>query len=181
MGVLAAFIFAGQMMNFPVSGGTSGHLLGGCLAAILIGPWAAILVMAMVIGTQAIIFQDGGLAVLGANIFNMGVITAVIGFLAYRAAATLSGYNRTVVLVASFSAAWVAVMVAAFATSAELALSGTSDWDVVLPAMLGVHALIGIGEGLITAGTVAFVLSTRPDLLRAPAPQAAQLGAEGVS
>lgn len=165
MGVLAAFIFAAQMMNFPVAGGTSGHMLGGALAAILVGPWAAIVIMTCVVGVQALVFQDGGLAVLGANVFNMGIATAFVGFALYKAVVGLGGARRPVVLGATFAAAWVSVMVAALLTSAQLAISGTSDWGVVLPAMLGVHALIGIGEGLISAGAVGFILATRPDLL----------------
>lgn len=168
MGVLAAFIFAAQMMNFPVAGGTSGHLLGGALAAILVGPWAAVIVMTAVLGVQALIFQDGGLAALGANIFNMGMLTALAGFAVHRTIAALGGNRRPALLAGTFVAAWTSVMLAALATSAQLVLSGTSEWQVVLPAMLGVHALIGIGEGLISAGAVGFVLSARPDLLRLP-------------
>jgi cobalt/nickel transport system permease protein len=168
MGVLAAFIFAAQMMNFPVAGGTSGHLLGGALAAILLGPWAAILVMTVVIGVQALIFQDGGLAVLGANVFNMGILTAFVGYGMYRLAVIVGGGRRPAVLAGTFAAAWISVMAAALATSVELALSGTSSWGVVLSAMLGVHALIGLGEALISTGAVAFILGTRPDLLRLP-------------
>ena len=168
MGVLAAFIFAAQMMNFPIAGGTSGHLLGGALAAILLGPWAAIIVMSVVIGVQALIFQDGGLAVLGANIFNMGILTAFVGFGIFRLAMNIGGAKRSVILAGTFVAAWVSVMVAAVATSAELVVSGTSTWNVVLPAMMGVHVLIGIGEGLISVGAVAFVLASRPDLLHLP-------------
>jgi cobalt/nickel transport system permease protein len=170
MGVLAAFIFAAQMMNFPVAGGTSGHMLGGALAAILVGPWAAVVIMASVVGVQALVFQDGGLAALGANVFNMGVLTAFIGFGIYKLATTSGGNRRPFILGGTFVAAWVSVMASAFLTAAQLAISGTSDWGVVLPAMLGVHALIGVGEGLISAGAVAFILSTRPDLLGASRP-----------
>lgn len=173
MGVLGAFIFAAQMMNFPVAGGTSGHMLGGALAAILVGPWAAIVVMTAVVGVQALIFQDGGLAALGANVFNMGILTAFVGFGVYWLASVLSGGRRQVILLGAFAAAWVSVMLAAFLASAQLALSDTSPWHVVLPAMMGVHALIGIGEGLISAGAVGFILAARPDLVRAPAPQPA--------
>ncbi len=175
MGVLAAFIFAAQMMNFPVAGGTSGHMLGGALAAILLGPWAAIIVMTVVVGVQALIFQDGGLAVLGANIFNMGILTAFFGYGVFRLAVFVGGAKRTVVLAGTFAAAWISVMVAAFATSADLALSGTSEWSVVLPAMMGVHALIGVGEGLISVGAVAFIMASRPDLLRLPPSQPAPM------
>ncbi len=174
MGVLGAFIFAAQMMNFPVAGGTSGHMLGGALAAILVGPWAAIVVMTSVIGVQALVFQDGGLAALGANVFNMGILTAFVGFGVYWLASALSQGNRRVLLVGTFAAAWLSVMLAAFFASAQLAISDTSPWNVVLPAMLGVHALIGIGEGLISAGAVAFVLASRPDLVRAVAGRAVE-------
>ena len=162
MGILAAFIFAAQMLNFPVVGGASGHLLGGALAAILLGPWAAILVMATVIAAQALLFQDGGFLVMGANIFNMGILTALVGFGLYRG--ILRGGTRFRLTIAGF-AAWLSVMAGALSTSLQLWLSGTTSLQVVLPAMLGVHAFIGIGEGLITAGALAFLLKTRPDLL----------------
>ncbi len=165
MGVMGAFIFAAQMMNFPVAGGTSGHMLGGALAAIVLGPWAAILVMTTVVGLQALLFQDGGLAALGANVTNMGVITAFVGYGVYLALKPLERLSTSGRAIAAFAAAWVSVEVAALATSIELVLSDTSPFDVVLPAMLGVHALVGIGEGLITAAAVSFLLVTRPDIL----------------
>ena len=165
IGVLAAFIFAAQMMNFPVAGGTSGHMLGGALAAILLGPWAAIIVMTSVIGIQALVFQDGGLAALGANVFNMGVATAVVGYVVYRAGAAAGRLSRPFILGATAAAAWFSVMLSALLTSIQLVVSDTSELSVVLPAMLGVHALIGIGEALISVGAVALVLSARPDLL----------------
>jgi cobalt/nickel transport system permease protein len=177
MGVIAAFIFAAQMINFPVAGGTSGHLLGGCLAAILIGPWAAIIAMAAVVSVQALVFQDGGIAALGANIFNMGILTALLGYYLYMIGVKVTGGTPTGRIGSAFAAAWISVMAAATLTSFELAISGTSALDVALPAMLGVHALIGIGEGLITAAAVAFVQSTRPDLLegyQAPVPSEAR-------
>lgn len=162
MGIMAAFIFAAQMINFPVAGGTSGHLLGGVLAAVTLGPWGGMLVMASVIGVQALLFQDGGLLAMGANILNMGLITALIGFGMYR---SVIGRSTTVRLAAIGAAAWISVMGAAFITSLQLWLSGTARLDVVLPAMLGVHALIGLGEALITVGAVAFISRTRPDIL----------------
>jgi cobalt/nickel transport system permease protein len=165
MGVLAAFIFAAQMINFPVAGGTSGHLLGGTLAAILLGPWAAVIVMASVVSVQALIFQDGGIAVMGVNIFNMGILTAFLGYAIYRGLDKVLLGRSQGKLIAGFAAAWCSVMAAAALTSVQLAISDTSPLDVALPAMLGVHALIGIGEGLITAGAVALVLSSRPDLI----------------
>lgn len=177
MGVTAAFIFAAQMMNFPVAGGTSGHMLGGVLAAILVGPWAAIIVMTSVVGIQALMFQDGGLAALGFNVFNMGVITALVGYGIYYLSALLANGRRGWVLpVGVFVASWVTVMLAALATSFELAISDTSPLNVVLPAMMGVHALIGVGEGLITAAAVTFVLATRPDLIERPRGVAVQGG-----
>jgi cobalt/nickel transport system permease protein len=153
------------MINFPVAGGTSGHLLGGTLAAILLGPWAAVIVMASVVSVQALIFQDGGIAVMGVNIFNMGIVTAFVGYAVYMAAGLIMPGKPTARLAGAFAGAWVSVMAAAAVTSGQLALSGTSPLDVALPAMLGVHAIIGIGEGLITVAAVALVLSSRPDLL----------------
>ena len=164
-GVMAAFIFAAQMMNFPVAGGTSGHMLGGALAAILLGPWAAIIVMTTVVGVQALVFQDGGLAALGANVFNMGVVAVFASYGLYWAIARFAHAAPWVRMAAPFAAAWVSVQLAALATTFELALSDTSPLNVALPAMMGVHALIGIGEGLITTAAVAFIWTTRRDLL----------------
>lgn len=164
MGLMAAFIFAAQMINFPVAGGTSGHLLGGALAAITLGPWAAMIVMASVIGVQALLFQDGGLIVMGANIFNMGLLTALIGYGLYRSAA---GARPSVRLAMAGLAAWLSVMAGALATALQLWLSGTALLRVVVPAMLGVHALIGIGEALITVAALAFISRVRPDLIEA--------------
>lgn len=162
MGVMAAFIFAAQMINFPVAGGTSGHLLGGTLAAITLGPWAGMLVMTAVIAVQALLFQDGGLLVMGANILNMGLITVAIGYGLYR---SVSSGNRTLKLIVAGVAAWLSVMAGALFTSLQLWLSGTSHLQIVIPAMLTVHALIGVGEALITVAALAFIFQTRPDLL----------------
>lgn len=164
MGIMAAFIFAAQMINFPVAGGTSGHLLGGALAAITLGPWAGMLVMTAVIAVQALLLQDGGLLVMGANILNMGLITAAIGYGLYRGVSTGS---RSLKLTVAGIAAWLSVMAGALFTSLQLWLSGTSQLQVVIPAMLGVHALIGVGEALITVAALTFILQTRPDLLGA--------------
>ncbi len=169
MGIMAAFIFAAQMINFPVAGGTSGHLLGGALAAIILGPWSGMLVMTSVIALQGLLFQDGGLLVMGANIFNMGLLTALIGYGLYTAVANKGkGLKLTVVAVA----AWLSVMAGALSTSFQLWLSGTSPAQVVFPAMLGVHALIGIGEALITVAAIAFILQVRPDLINTEKTQA---------
>ena len=162
MGVMAAFIFASQMLNFPIAGGTSGHFLGGALAAIVLGPWAGILVMTAVVGIQALLFQDGGLLVMGANIFNMGILTAVIGYGLYR---LVIHQRKGIRLVVAGGGAWIATMAAALITSLQLWLSGTTRLEIVLPTMLGVHALIGLGEALITVAALAYIEQTRPDIL----------------
>ena len=165
MGVSAAFIFAAQMLNFTVAGGTSGHLLGGALAAILLGPWAGMLVITSVLAIQALVFQDGGLLALGANVFNMAVIGVLLGWAVYTGIKRLFGDKTWSTMAAGFGAAWLSVVVASLVAAVELALSGASPWGVVLPTMAGVHALIGIGEGLITVAVLAFLRATRPDLL----------------
>jgi cobalt/nickel transport system permease protein len=164
MGLLAAFIFAAQMLNVPIGVGTSGHLLGATLAAVLLGPFAAMIVMSAVFIVQAIFFQDGGMTALGANIFNMGLIGAVIGYYVFRAINAVSG--RLLVSVAI--AAWCAVMLASIATAIELVVSGTATLEIVLPAMAGVHAVIGLVEAAITVAVLAYILKTRPDLMELP-------------
>jgi cobalt/nickel transport system permease protein len=166
MGVMAAFIFAAQAINFPVLGGTSGHILGGALAAIVLGPWAAVLVMTAVIGLQGLLFQDGGLLVMGWNIVNMGVLTVFTGAAVYRLARSVFSETRTILIVGGAAAAWLSVMVSALATALELAVSGTSPLTIVLPTMLGVHAFIGVGEAIITVGALLLIFNTRPDLLQ---------------
>lgn len=165
MGVLAAFIFAAQMLNFPVVGGTSGHLIGAALAAILLGPWAAILIMTCVLAVQCLIFQDGGLFALGANIFNMGIVAGFIGYYVHRGGAFFFGGHKRRTLVSGGLAAWLSVVIASVACAFELAISGTVPLGIALPAMAGVHALIAIGEGAITAAVLALVMATRADLL----------------
>lgn len=162
MGVMAAFIFAAQMINFPIAGGTSGHLLGGALAAIIFGPWVGMLVMTAVIAVQGLLFQDGGLLALGANILNMGLVTTAVGYGLYR---LVLGRGQRAKLVAAGAGAWLSVMAAALLTSLELWLSGTARLNIVVPAMLGIHALIGVGEALITTAALTFIFRTRPDLL----------------
>jgi cobalt/nickel transport system permease protein len=162
LGVTAAFVFAAQMLNFPVAGGTSGHFMGAALAALLLGPWLACVVLAVVLGVQALLFADGGITALGANVLNMGVLGALlVGAIAQAARRAAPG----AILAISAAGAWLAVMAGAGATAVELALSGTVPLGTVLPAMLGVHAVIGIGEAVITAAAVSAVLATRPDLL----------------
>lgn len=169
MGVLAAFIFAAQAVNFPVAVGTSGHLIGAALAAILLGPWAATLVMTAVVAIQGLLFQDGGLIVMGWNIVNMGVVAAFSGYFAYAAARRLAGASRSGTLAASFAAGWISVVVAAAATSIELAASGTAPLALGMAAMSSVHAVIGIGEGIITAAAIGLILAARPELVGAGA------------
>jgi cobalt/nickel transport system permease protein len=164
MAVLAAFIFAAQMLNFPVAGGTSGHFGGGALAAVLLGPWAGVLVMTLVLVIQALAFGDGGILALGANVVNMGVVAPFVGYgLYYLVRRVWRGESGR--FVGSFVGAWLAVVAAATACALELAISGTTPLAVVLPAMVGVHAIIGLGEGLVTAGALAAVRVSRPDLL----------------
>jgi cobalt/nickel transport system permease protein len=165
LGVMAAFIFAAQAINFPVAGGTSGHLLGGALAALVLGPWAAVLVMTAVISLQALLFQDGGLLVMGWNIINMGVLTAFTGYFVYGLVKRLLGERQASLIIAGASGAWLAVEVGAVATALQLAVSGTSPLSMALPAMVSIHALIGVGEALITVGALALIANTRPDLL----------------
>jgi len=176
MGILAACIFAGQMLNFPVSGGTSGHLLGATLAAILLGPYAAVLVMTCVVGVQALLFQDGGLLALGFNIFNMGIVAGFVGYAAYKWVWRMMGGSPVTQFAVAGIAAWLGVVIGAAVCALQLAVSGTSPLRIALPAMVGIHMLIGIGEALITVGAISFVRQTRPDLLNADSTQVATLG-----
>lgn len=167
MGVMSSFIFAAQMLNFPVIGGTSGHLLGGALAVVLLGPYAGAIVIAIVLTIQCIIFQDGGLTSLGANIFNMSFVGAMGSYFIYTILRVILKGKKGLVIAAGI-AAWFSVEMASVACAIELAISGTSPFGIVLPAMAGVHALIGIGEAIITGLIINFVLKVRPDLLYKP-------------
>jgi cobalt/nickel transport system permease protein len=164
MGVLAAAIFAGQLLNFSVTGGTSGHLLGAALATILLGPWAAVIVLTSVVSIQALIFQDGGLLALGANLFNMAVIGVTVSYFVYTSVKKLARGRSWGLFVGGFLAAWLSIVVASLSAALQLALSGTSPANISVPAMGGIHMLIGIGEGLITVGALAFLHSARRDL-----------------
>jgi cobalt/nickel transport system permease protein len=170
MGVCAAFIFAAQMINFPVPGGTSGHLLGGTLAGTLLGPWAGSLVMSVVFIVQGLIFQDGGITAMGANIFNMGLIGTFGGYYLFSFLRKMIGRDKLQgMVVGSAVAAWTSVVVASTVCAIELAASGTVPLAIALGAMVGWHVLIGVGEALITVATVTFIWRTRPDLFyRAP-------------
>jgi cobalt/nickel transport system permease protein len=165
MGVLAATIFAGQMLNFSVTGGTSGHLLGAAIATILLGPWAAVIILTSVVSIQALVFQDGGLLALGANIFNMAVVGVAVSYFVYTSLRKLLGEKSWAIFVSGAAAAWLSIVIASLAAALELAFSGTSPANIAVPAMGGIHMLIGIGEGLITVGALAFLYSARRDLL----------------
>ncbi|MDH3397872.1 MAG: energy-coupling factor ABC transporter permease, partial [Acidimicrobiia bacterium] len=166
-GLVAAFVFALQMLNFPVAAGTSGHLLGGALAAVLLGPWMGVVVVSVVVIVQALLFADGGVSALGLNITNMGLLTALVGWGAFRLLMTLLPKRTAFVVGASIGAAWLSVVVSSLGFVAAYALGGSGQAPVgtVLGAMTGVHSLIGIGEGLITGAIVAAVLGVRPDLV----------------
>lgn len=164
MGVVAAFIFAAQMLNFPVAGGTSGHLLGGVLAAVLLGPFAGAVVIAIVLIIQCLVFQDGGITTLGANIFNMAIIGAAGGYYIYDIIRKGIGGNKGIII-GTAVASWLSVVIASSFCALELTFSGTSPLQVALPAMALVHMLIGIGEALISCLVVSFILKTRSDLI----------------
>ncbi|MFF7182767.1 energy-coupling factor ABC transporter permease [Streptomyces sp. NPDC008121] len=166
-GLVAAFIFAVQMLNFPVAAGTSGHLLGGALAAILVGPYTGVLCIAVVLLMQGILFADGGLTALGVNITVMGVVTVVLAYALFRGLVLVLPRTRRSVTAASFVAALVSVPAAAAAFTLVYAIGGTTDVPIgkVLTAMVGVHTLIGIGEAAITMLTVGAVIAVRPDLV----------------
>jgi cobalt/nickel transport system permease protein len=163
-GIMGAFIFAAQMINFPVAGGTSGHFIGAALAFIVLGPWLGLLTMTAVIALQALLFQDGGLVVMGANILIMGLVPGFIGYTIYRLA---QGRGTRIETAGTAAAAWISIMAAALVTTLLLAFSGTTSLAVALPAMLGVHALIGIGEALITVAALVFLRRTRPTAVKA--------------
>ncbi|MFF4581856.1 energy-coupling factor ABC transporter permease [Streptomyces sp. NPDC001373] len=166
-GLVAAFIFAVQMLNFPVAAGTSGHLLGGALAAILVGPYTGVLCVSVVLLMQGILFADGGLTALGVNILNMAVVTVLVSYAVFRLLLKLLPSGRRSVTVAAFAGALLSVPGAAFMFTLLYALGGTTDVPIgkVFTAMVGVHVLIGIGEALITAATVGAVIAVRPDLV----------------
>jgi cobalt/nickel transport system permease protein len=172
MGVLAAAIFAGQMLNFTVAGGTSGHLMGAALATILLGPWASILVLTAVVSVQALIFQDGGLVVLGANIFNMGIVGSFVSYFIYRIFQRFTKGEKWRIYTGGFFAAWGSIVIASLTVALQLAISGTSPAKIAIPTMSGIHMIIGLGEGLITVGALSFIYAARRDLLKPGLPQA---------
>ena len=166
-GLVAVYVFAVQMLNFPVAAGTSGHLLGGALAAILVGPYTGALAVSVVLSVQALMFADGGLTALGLNITNMAFVTVAVAWPVFRLLARTLPRRRPAWTASAFVAALLAVPAAALAFTAEYALGGAGTFTVgsVLTAMVGTHVLIGVGEAAITALTVGAVLAVRPDLV----------------
>jgi cobalt/nickel transport system permease protein len=166
-GLAAAFVFSVQMLNFPVAGGTSGHLLGGALAAVLVGPWLGPLCVAVVLVVQGLLFADGGLSALGLNVVNMAVIGAWGGYVLFLALRSILPRARSSIVAASGIAAGLSVPLAAVGFTLQYAVGGNDATAVssVAAAMVGVHLLIGIGEGVITAMTVSAVMAVRPDLV----------------
>lgn len=166
-GLVSAYVFAVQMLNFPVAAGTSGHLLGAALAAILVGPFTAVLCLSVVLLVQGLFMADGGLTALGLNIVNMGVVGVLVAWLVFRGLRAVLPRSRTGVLVATAAASLLSVPAAALAFTLEYAVGGTTDVAIgtVMAAMVGTHLLIGIGEAVITTLTVAAVLASRPDLV----------------
>jgi cobalt/nickel transport system permease protein len=167
LGLGAAFVFAAQMLNFPVAGGTSGHLVGGVLTAILLGPSAAILVMTCVLIVQCLMFADGGLTALGANVFNMAIVSVCGGYFVFKVFQSLFRMDeqRSAVFAAAF-AGWFGTVLGSIFCAGELAMANTVPWAVGFPAMVNVHMLVGIGEGLATALILLAILRARPELVQ---------------
>ncbi len=166
LGVTAAFVFAAQMLNFPVAGGTSGHFLGAMLVAVLLGPYASVVVITAVLAVQGLVMADGGISALGANVFNMAVVGGMGAYLIFAGLKRLLPKNASGYFFSVAIASWFSVTLASAACAIELAVSGTVPLSVALPAMVSVHMIIGIGEALITSAVVAAVLASRPDLVR---------------
>ncbi len=169
-GLTAAFVFAAQMINFPVAAGTSGHLIGALLLAVLVGPWTAVLCMTVVLMVQALLFADGGVLALGTNVTLMGVVAVGLGYAVFRLLRAVLPRTRTGVLAAASAAAFLSVPAAAMAFVALFAIGGVDvPLGAVAATMGGVHLLIGLGEAAITAAVVGAVLAVRPDLVHGAA------------
>jgi cobalt/nickel transport system permease protein len=166
-GLVAAFVFAGQMLNFPVAGGTSGHLLGGALAAVLVGPFTAVLCISVVLLVQALLMADGGITALGTNVTLMAVVGVVVGYAAFRAVLLVLPRRVASVAPAAAVGALLSVPAAAFVFTMLFEVGGAADIPLgtMLPAMLGWHTVIGLGEAAITGLVVASVTAVRPDLV----------------
>ena len=175
-GLVAAFIFAVQMLNFPVGAGTSGHLMGGALAAVLVGPWTGILCVSVVLLVQSLLFADGGITALGTNIVLMAITTVVVGWVVFRLLQVVSPKRLSLVSVQAGVGALVSVPAAALVFVLLYAFGGTADipLDTLVTAMFGVHTLIGIGEGVITGLAVGAIVAVRPDLVYGARPVLAE-------
>ena len=165
LATIAAFVFAAQMLNFPIGGGTSGHFLGAVTAAALLGPWSACIILSLVLMIQGVLFGDGGITALGSNIFNMGIIGGIVVFPLMRGLRALLPAGRSGFFTAAAVSSWVSVVLASSACALELALSGTSPLSIAFPAMVGTHAIIGIGEAMIAVAVLTAVATARPDII----------------
>ena len=168
IGVLAAIIFAFQFVNYPVPGGTSGHLVGGTLVAIILGPWASVIVLFLILVIQSL-FGDGGITALGANAFNMGIIGGIVGFylvmLFVRLLNNTSLKKELKVTIATAIGSYIAIVLASFICGIEIGISGTIPIEIAVPAMVFWHILIGIGEAIISALIVFYIYKTKPDFI----------------
>ena len=166
-GLVATFVFATQMLNFPVAGGTSGHLMGGALAAVLVGPYTGLLCLTVVLAVQSLLFADGGITALGTNVVLMGVVTVVAGYVAFRGVQLVLPRRLSMVAPAAAIGALVSVVLSAATFVGLYAVGGAVPipLDTLLAAMVGVHVLIGVGEAVITFLVVASIVSVRPDLV----------------
>jgi cobalt/nickel transport system permease protein len=166
-GISAAFIFAAQMINFPIGGGTSGHFLGAMLACLLLGPSVGFWIMTLVLTMQALVFADGGITALGANVLNMGIIGGIIPYALFALIVKILPKGKGSFLTSTFVVSWLAVVLAAFVCSIELGVSGTIPFKVVIPVMTGFHVLIGLGDAVVTTAVLSYMLNARPDLVYA--------------
>ncbi len=166
-GLTAVFIFAVQMLNFPVAAGTSGHLLGGALAAVLVGPWVATLALTIVLLLQALLFADGGLTALGLNVFNISILAVWIAYFIFLILKKILPKTKTSLIVSSAIAALISVPVSAFGFWVQYAIGGNATFplETVLTAMISTHILIGIGEAIITVLTISAIMASRSDLV----------------
>ena len=168
IGVLAAVIFAFQFVNYPVPGGTSGHLVGGTLVAVILGPWASVIVLFLILVIQSL-FGDGGITALGANAFNMGIIGGIVGFylvvLFVKLLKKTSLKKELKVTIATGIGSYIAIVLASFICGIEIAISGTIPIEIAIPAMVFWHLIIGLGEAIISALIVFYIYKTKPDFI----------------
>jgi cobalt/nickel transport system permease protein len=168
MGVLAAFVFAAQMVNLPIGGGVSAHFLGGALVGILLGPWSGLTLMTVVLVVQCFLFQDGGLAALGANVFNMGVLGSFTAYGVARALRKFGSASERSLFWSGFISAWLTIVLSSLSCASFLSLSGVVPWSFSVPLIGGVHAILGLLEGLVTGTVLVSIARIRPDLLDRP-------------